>query len=175
MLAQRWSTDKVKRAMSQQNNDGTRSGKDDPNKAEGTDKNPHGPRNLQHEVSKNLVTSGEAEKKKKLAPFPPTHTPGLDQKMSECIASPPHRLNREHQGIYILPIHESTPRTRLSFATSELANSPVNGNIASFNPFARNIGETVRTNILQKQLEDPGEGWTFQGKNKLPIRILSPR
>jgi hypothetical protein len=115
------------------------------------------------------------EKKKKLAPLPPTHTPGLDQKMFECIASPPHRLNREQQGISILPTYESTPRTRLSFTTSNLANSPVNGNIANYNPFARNIGETVRTDILHKQLEDPGEGWTFQGKKKLPIKILSPR
>jgi hypothetical protein len=93
--------------------------------------------------------------------------------MTERIAPPPHKLNREQQGISILPTHEFTPRTRLSFATSKLANSPVNGNIASFNPFAGNIGETVRTNILQKQLEDPGKGWTFQGKKKLPIRILS--
>jgi hypothetical protein len=173
--AQRWNTDKVKRAMSQQDNEGTRSGKDDPNKAKGTDRNPHGLGNLQHEVSKNLATSGEAEKKKKLVPLPPTHTPRLDQKMTECIASLPHILNKEQQGISILPTHEFTPKTRLSFATLELANSPVNGNITSFNRVAGNIGETVRTDILQKQLEDPGEGWTFQGKKKLPIRILSPR
>jgi hypothetical protein len=59
--------------------------------------------------------------------------------------------------------------------TLELANSPVNGNIASFNPFAGNIREMVRTDILHKQLEDPRKGWTFQGKKKLSIRILSPR
>jgi hypothetical protein len=63
----------------------------------------------------------------------------------------------------------------LSFATSELASSPGNGNIASLNPFAGNFGETVRTDLLQRQLEDPGEGWTFQGKRKLPVRIFSPR
>ncbi len=57
----------------------------------------------------------------------------------------------------------------MSFATSDLANSPVNGNIASFNPFVGNIGETIRTNILQKQLEDLGEGWTFQGKKNCPL------
>jgi len=49
--------------MSQQDNDGTRSGKDDPNKAKGTDRNLHGLENLQHEVNKNLATSEEAEKK----------------------------------------------------------------------------------------------------------------
>jgi hypothetical protein len=51
----------------------------------------------------------------------------------------------------------------------------VNENIANSNPFAGNIRETVRTEVLQKQFEDPREGWTFQGKKKLPIRILSPR
>jgi hypothetical protein len=62
--------------MSQQDNDGTRLGKDDPNKAKGTDRNLHRLGNLQHEVSKNLATSEEVEKKKKLAPLPPLIRPG---------------------------------------------------------------------------------------------------
>jgi hypothetical protein len=74
--------------MSQQDNDGTRSGKDDPNKAKGTDRNLHGLGNLQHEVSKNLATSEEAEKKKKLVPLPPTHTLGL---IRRCPSASPHR------------------------------------------------------------------------------------
>jgi len=77
--AQRKSTDKVKRAMSQQDNEGTRSSKDNPNKAEGMDRNPLGPGNLQHEVSKNLVTSGEPEKKKKLAPPPHSYAPAKSE------------------------------------------------------------------------------------------------
>jgi hypothetical protein len=51
----------------------------------------------------------------------------------------------------------------------------VNENIANSNPFIGNIGETVRIEVLQKRFEDPEEGWTFQGKKKLPIKILSPR
>jgi hypothetical protein len=95
--------------------------------------------------------------------------------MFECIVSPPHKLTREQLGTTILPAQESTPRTRLSFATSELASFPGNGNIASLNMFAENLGETVRTELLQRRLEDPGEGWTFQGKRRFPVRILSPR
>ncbi|CAM6059114.1 unnamed protein product [Sphagnum tenellum] len=94
--------------------------------------------------------------------------------MFKCTVSPPHRLTREQQGTAIPLDQEFTPRTRLSFATSELASSPRNGNIASLNPFAGNFGETVRTDFLQRQLENPGEGWTFQGKRRLPVRILSP-
>jgi hypothetical protein len=95
--------------------------------------------------------------------------------MFECIVSPPHKLTREQLGTTILPAQESTPRTRLSFATSELASFPRNGNIASLNMFAENLGETVRTELLQRRLEDPGEGWTFQGQRRFPVRILSPR
>jgi hypothetical protein len=62
----------------------------------------------------------------------------------------------------------------LSFATSDLANSPTKGNITSFNPFEGNIGEAVKTNILQKQLEDPREGWTFQGKKKITYQDTLP-
>jgi hypothetical protein len=56
-----------------------------------------------------------------------------------------------------------------------LASFPRNGNIASLNPFVENLGETVRIDLLQRRLEDPGEGWTFQGKKRFPVRILSPR
>ncbi|CAK9255586.1 unnamed protein product [Sphagnum jensenii] len=174
--AQRWNSEKVRRSMGQQDNGGARSGKDDPNKGEGTGRNPHSSVNLQHTASKSLATSGEEEKKKKLAPPPPPlHAPELDEKMLECTVSPPHRLTREQQGTAILPAQESTPRTRLSFTTSELASSPGNGNIASLNPFAGNFGETVRIDLLQRQLEDPGEGWTFQGKRRFPVKIFSPR
>ncbi|CAK9855428.1 unnamed protein product [Sphagnum jensenii] len=69
--AQRWSTEKIRRSMGQQDNGGTRSGKDDPNKGEGTGRNPHSSVNPQHTASKSLATSGEEEKKKKLAPPPP--------------------------------------------------------------------------------------------------------
>jgi len=50
-----------------------------------------------------------------------------------------------------------------------VANSPVNENIANSNPFVGNIGETVRTEVLQKWFEDLGEGWTFQGKKNCPL------
>jgi len=173
--AQRWSLGKIRRSMGQQDNGGTCSGKEDPNKGEGTSRNPHSSVNLQHMASKSLATSGEEEKKKKLVPPPPTHAPELDQKMFECTVSLPHRLTREQQGTTILPAQESTPRTRLSFATSKLASSPRNGNIASLNPFERNFGEMVRTDLLQRQLEDPREGWTFQGKRRFLVKILSPR
>ncbi|CAK9254738.1 unnamed protein product [Sphagnum jensenii] len=166
--AQRWSSQKIRRAMGQQDNGGTRSGKDDPNKGERTGRKPHNSVNLPHTASKSLATNGEKEKEKKLAPPSPlSRAPELDQNMFECTVSPPHRLTREQQ--------ESTPRTRLSFATSELASSPGNGNIANLNPFAGNFGEAGRTDLLQRQLEDPGEGWTFQGKRSFPVRILSPR
>jgi hypothetical protein len=60
----------------------------------------------------------------------------------------------------------------LAFATSKLANTPGNGNMANLNPFER---ETIKIDLFQGQLEDPGEGWTFQGKRRLLVRILSPR
>jgi hypothetical protein len=44
--------------------------------------------------------------------------------------------------------------------------------MANLNPFE---GETIKTDLLQGQLEDPREGWTFQGKRRLPVRIFSPR
>jgi hypothetical protein len=30
-----------------------------------------------------------------------------------------------------------------------------------------------RTDFLQRQLEDLEEGWTFQGKRRMPVRLLS--
>jgi len=95
--------------------------------------------------------------------------------MFDCTVSPPHRLTREQNGTVLLSVQESTPKTRLSFATSELASSLGTGNMASLNPFAGNLGEASRTGLLQRQLEDPGEGWTFQGKRRLPVRIFSLR
>ncbi|CAK9861924.1 unnamed protein product [Sphagnum jensenii] len=95
--------------------------------------------------------------------------------MVECTVSPPHRVTREQQGTTIPPGQEFTPRTRLSFTTSELASSPGNGNTTSLNPFAGNFGGMRKTNFLQRQLKDPGEGWTFQGKRRMPVRLLSPR
>jgi len=153
---------------------GFRSNKDRPSKREGTCRNPDSSGNLQHTANKILATGGEEEEERKLTPPPPTHTPELDQKMFDCTFSPPHRLAREQHSVVLLPVQESTPRTRLSFATSELASSPGTGNMASLNPFAGNYGEASRTGPLQRQLEDPGEGWTFQGKRRLPVRILSP-
>ncbi len=168
---QRWNTDKFKRTVSQEGNDGTCPAKVKPSKVEGTDITLHCPENLQHPANKNFATRGEVEKKKKLLPLPPTHTLELDQEMSKHIASPPHRQNREQQGLATLPTHESTPRTRLSFATSDLAYTMENGNKAGVNPFAKDNGEAVRTDFLQKRLEDSREGWTFQGKKKnCPLR-----
>jgi hypothetical protein len=95
--------------------------------------------------------------------------------MFDCTVSPPHRLAREQNDTVLLSVQESNPRTRLSFATSKLASSPGFGNMANLNPFAGNFGEASRTGLLQSQLEDPGEGWTFQNNRRLPVRILSPR
>ncbi len=63
----------------------------------------------------------------------------------------------------------------ISFATSELANPPGSGDLANFNPFAGNSGETSRIEMPHSQPEDSGEGWTFQGKRRLPVRFLSSR
>jgi hypothetical protein len=95
--------------------------------------------------------------------------------MFDCTISPSHRSAREQHSVVPLPAQEFTPRTKLSFVTLELASSPEIGNLASLNPFARNLGEASRSSPLQKQLEDPGEGWTFQGKRRLPVKILSLR
>jgi len=177
---QRWSTEKTKGATNQRGKGGICANKDHPSKGEGTGRNPHSSGNLQHTARETHATGEEEEKKKKLTPPPlppplPTHTPELDQKMADYTVSPPHRLTRDQQGTIIPLVQESTPRTRLSFATSELASSPGIGNMANLNPFAGNLGEMIRTDLLHRQLEDPEEGWTFQGKRRLPVRLLSPR
>jgi hypothetical protein len=95
--------------------------------------------------------------------------------MVEHIASPPHLHNRAHQGISPLPNHESTPRTILNFEITDPALTSADGKTASDNPFAEASEEAHRTDLLQKLHEDLNGGWTFQGKKKLPVRIVSPR
>ncbi|CAK9253698.1 unnamed protein product [Sphagnum jensenii] len=131
--------------------------------------------NLQHTASKAFTTGGEEEKERKPAPPPPTHASDSDQKMFDCTISPPHRTTREQKGTVLHPAQDSTSRTRLPFAISELTSSPGSGDRANLNPFARNSGEASRSELLQSQQEDPREGWTFQGKRRLPVRLLSPR
>jgi hypothetical protein len=71
----------------------------------------------------------EGEKERKLASPPPTHALDPDQRMSEHAISSPHRTAREQKGTDLLPVQESPPRTRLSFATSELTNPPGSGKL----------------------------------------------
>jgi len=107
---------------------------------------------------------------------PPTvHALGLDQEMAEHTASPPHLLKRTQQGTSLLSNHESTPRTRLNFGITGPAITLTNGKTVSENPFTETGEEAHRTNRLQKLNEDLRGGWTFQGKKKLSIRIVSPR
>jgi hypothetical protein len=137
--------------------------------------NPLSSENSQHSTGKAFVPNGEEEKEKRPArPPTTTHTSDLDMKMFDfdCIVSPPHRLTREHQDPFTLSTEEFTPRTRLSFANSGVDNTPRNGNVTNLNPFE---GEEIRTDLLQGQREDLGEGWTFQGKRRLPVKLLSPR
>jgi hypothetical protein len=86
--------------------------------------------------------------------------------MPERVTPPPYRQKDEQQGLYILPIPKFSPRARLCFGPSDLVNTQEDGNITRSNPFTGNAGETVRTDSPQKRLEDPEEGWTFQGKKK---------
>jgi hypothetical protein len=51
----------------------------------------------------------------------------------------------------------------------------VDGKTVSDNPFAETGEEAHRTDRLQKLNEDLRGRWTFQGKKKLPIRIVSLR
>ncbi len=106
---------------------------------------------------------------------PPAYTHELDQEMVEHIASPPHLQNRAQQGIPPLPNHESTPRTRLNFEITDPAKTPADGKITSDNPFVEASEDAHRTDLLQKLHEDLSEGWTFQGRKKLPVRIVSSR
>ncbi|CAK9274809.1 unnamed protein product [Sphagnum jensenii] len=173
--AQRWSIEKPKGPTDQRSKGSIRPHKDRPSKEEGTGRNPYSSGNLQHTASKAIATDGEGEKERKSTPPPPTHTSDSDQKMSDCTISPPHRTTREQKGTVLHPIQDSTPRTRLSFAILELTSSPGSGDLANLNPFAGNSGEASRSGLLQIQQEDPGEGWTFQGKRRLPVRLLSPQ
>jgi hypothetical protein len=52
---------------------------------------------LQHAARITHAPGGIEEKEEKKPPPSSTSTPDLDQKMSECTVSPPHRLAREHQ------------------------------------------------------------------------------
>jgi hypothetical protein len=106
---------------------------------------------------------------------PPAHALDLDQEMAKHIASPPHLLKRTQQGISPLSNHESTPKARLNFGITSSAITPADGKIANDNPFAKTGEEAHRTDHLQKLNEDLKGGWTFQGRKKLPIRIISPR
>ncbi len=49
------------------------------------------------------------------------------------------------------------------------------GKTASDNPFAEVGEETHKIDLLQELHEDLRGGWTFQGKKKLHVRIVSPR
>jgi hypothetical protein len=173
--AQRWSTEKPKGLTDKRGKGGIRPHKDRPSKEEGTGRRPYSSGNLQHTANKAFATGGEEEKERKSATPPPTHASDSDQKMSDCTISSPHRTAREQKGTILHPIQDSIPRTRLSFAISELTSPPGPGDLANLNPFAGNSGEASRTGLLQIQQEDPGEGSTFQGKRRLPVRLLSPR
>ncbi|CAM6022036.1 unnamed protein product [Sphagnum balticum] len=151
---QRWNTEKPQGAMDHRGKGGLSSNKAHTTKDEKMGRNPPNSETLQHTNSKDLAPDDKEEKEKKpSSSFAPT--PVLDQKMSECMVSPPHKLTREHQDITNHPNQESTPRTKLHFATLELASTPGNGSLASLNPFE---GKTIRTDLLQGQMEDPGEG-----------------
>jgi hypothetical protein len=60
----------------------------------------------------------------------------------------------------------------LSFANSGVDNVSGNGNAVNLNPFE---GKEVKKDLLHGQPEDLGEEWTFQGKRRLPVKLLSPR
>jgi hypothetical protein len=157
--------------MDQRGEGGTSANKVHTIKSERIGRNPPNSGILQHAASKTLASGGTEEKEKKPPPSS-TSTPDLDQKMSECTVSPPHRLAREHQDTINQSGQEATPRTKLHFATPELANTPGSGSKEALNPFE---GNTIRTDLLQGQMEDPGEGWTFQGKRRVPGKIHTPR
>jgi hypothetical protein len=168
---QHWNAEKPKVFMDQRGKGGTGANKVHTIKGERMGRNPPNSGILQHAASKTHAPGGIEEKEKKPPPSS-TSTPDLDQKMSECTFSPPHRLAREHQDPINQSDQESTPRTKLHFATPELANTPGRGSKEALNPFE---GNTTRTDLLQGQLEDPGEGWTFQGKRRMPGKMPTPR
>ncbi len=168
---QRWNTEKPKGFMDQRGKGGTRVNKVHTIKGERMGRNPPNSGILQHTAGKALAPGGKEEGEKKPPPSSAL-TPDLDQKMSECTVSPPHRLAREHQDMINHSGQESTPRTKLHFATPELASTPGIGSMETLNPFE---GKMIKRDLLQGQLEDPGEGWTFQGKRRTPAKMPSPR
>jgi hypothetical protein len=151
---QRWNTERPKGFMDQQDKGGTSVNKVHTFKGERMGRNPPNSGILQHAASKVLAPDGKEEREEKPPPSS-APTPDLDQKMSECTVSPPHRLAREHQDIINHSGQESTPRTKLHFATPELASTHGSGSMETLNPFE---GKTIRTDLFQGQLEDPGEG-----------------
>jgi hypothetical protein len=162
---QRWNTDKARRTESQQGKEGTRPTKAIPNKTRGSEKNPNYPKNPQHTVSKNLTTRGKVEKmRKEPIPLPPIHTPRPNQDMFERVTPLPHRQEVEQQELATMPYPVFSPRTRLLFVTTDLANSQVNGNMARTNPFAGSPGEWIEQIPNRNGLKIQRKGGPFRGK-----------
>jgi len=142
--AQRWNTEKPKGPTDQRGKGGSRTHKDRPSKEEGTGRNPFSFSNPQRTASKAIATGGEGGKERRSAPPPPIHASDSDQKMSDCIISPPHRMTREQKDTVLHPIQDSTPRTRLSFAISELTSPSGSGNLANLNCRNPSLGSRPR-------------------------------
>jgi hypothetical protein len=87
----------------------------------------------------------------------------------------PKEALQTQQGTSPLSNHESTPRARLNFGITGPAITSADRKTVSDNPFAETSEEAHITDHLQKLNEDLKGGWTFQGRKKLPIRIVSPR
>ncbi len=172
--AQRWSSTDAITAGNQLGKDRTHPAKGNPNNVEEAGRRTHHLEEPKHAASKNLAPIGGAAKEGKMVAPPPAHALGLDQEMAEHTASPPHLLKRTQQGTSPLSNHESTPRARLNFGITGPAITPADGKTESDNPFTTGE-EAHRTDCLQKLNEDLRGGWTFQGRKKLPIRIVSPR
>ncbi|CAN5974121.1 unnamed protein product [Sphagnum jensenii] len=171
----RWSSTNAITAGNQLGKDRTHPAKGNPNSVEEAGRRTHHLEEPKHVASKNLAPRGGAAKEGKMVAPPPAHALGLDQEMAEHIASSPYLLKRTQQGTSPLSNHESTPKARLNFGIIGPAITPVDGKTASDNPFAETSEEAHRTDCLQKLNEDLRGGWTFQGRKKLPIRIVSPR
>jgi hypothetical protein len=173
--ARRGITERTKGPVPQRRDRGAHSNKEHPNKGKGTDRKLLSSENPQYSTGKAFDPDGEEEKGKRPA-LPPTttHTSDLDMKMSDldCTVSPSHRLTSEHQDSFTFSTQDFAPRTRLSFSNPGIVNTSGNGNVTNLNPFE---GEEIRTDLLHGQREDLGEGWTFQGKRRLPVKLLSPR
>jgi hypothetical protein len=113
--AQHWSSINVNKSGSQKGKDRKHPAKEKPNCVEEANRRTHHPEEPQHAASKNLTPIGGAAKEGKLGASPPAYTHGPDQEMAKHIDSPPHLQNKAQHGIFPLPNHESTPRTRLIF------------------------------------------------------------